>query len=41
MQREIDEQELDESYFRAKRVRWKLGRGVVEKTPIFILLKRG
>ena len=32
--------ELDESYFGAKRVRGKRGRGAAGKTPIFGLLKR-
>jgi len=33
--------ELDESYFGAKRVRGKRGRGAAGKTPVFGLLKRG
>ena len=33
--------ELDESYFGAKRVRGKRGRGASGKTPVFGLLKRG
>jgi transposase-like protein len=32
--------ELDESYFGAKRVRGKRGRGATGKTPVFGLLKR-
>ena len=32
--------ELDESYFDAKRVRGKRGRGAAGKTPVFGLLKR-
>ncbi|MDE5020724.1 IS1595 family transposase, partial [Francisella tularensis subsp. holarctica] len=32
--------ELDESYFGAKRVRGKSGRGDVGKTPVFGVLKR-
>jgi transposase len=32
--------ELDESYFGAKRVRGKKGRGAAGKTPVFGLLKR-
>lgn len=32
--------ELDESYFGAKRIRGKRGRGAVGKTPVFGLLKR-
>ena len=32
--------ELDESYFGAKRVRGKRGRGAASKTPVFGLLKR-
>ncbi len=34
------EYELDESYFGAKRVRGKRGRGAAGKTPVFGLLKR-
>jgi len=34
------EVELDESYFGAKRVRGKRGRGAVGKTPVFGVLKR-
>jgi len=34
------EVELDESYFGAKRVRGKRGRGAAGKTPVFGLLKR-
>jgi len=37
---EIGEFELDESYFGAKRVRGKRGRGAAGKTPVFGLLKR-
>jgi transposase-like protein len=33
--------EVDESYFGAKRVRGKRGRGAAGKTPVFGLLKRG
>ena len=39
--REAGEFELDESYFGAKRVRGKRGRGAAGKTPVFGLLKRG
>ena len=39
--KEIGEYELDESYFGAKRVRGKRGRGAAGKTPVFGLLKRG
>ncbi len=39
-QREFGEFELDESYFGAKRVRGKRGRGAAGKTPVFGLLKR-
>ena len=38
---EEGEFELDESYFGAKRVRGKRGRGAAGKTPVFGLLKRG
>jgi len=38
---EIGVFELDESYFGAKRVRGKRGRGAAGKTPVFGLLKRG
>ena len=38
---EIGEYELDESYFGARRVRGKRGRGAAGKTPAFGLLKRG
>ena len=38
--REYGEFELDESYFGAKRVRGKRGRGAAGKTPVFGLLKR-
>lgn len=34
------EVEIDESYFGAKRVRGKRGRGAAGKTPVFALLKR-
>lgn len=37
----IGEYEFDESYFGAKRIRGKRGRGAVGKTPVFGLLKRG
>lgn len=40
-EREIGEYELDESYFGARRVRGKRGRGAAGKTPVFGLLKRG
>ena len=42
LKNEIDdgEFELDESYFGAKRVRGKRGRGAAGKTPVFGLLKR-
>ena len=39
--REFGEFECNESYFGAKRVRGKRGRGAVGKTPVFGLLKRG
>ena len=39
--REIGEYELDESYFGARRVRGKRGRGAAGKPPVFGLLKRG
>ena len=39
--REFGEFERDESYFGAKRVREKRGRGAAGKTPVFGLLKRG
>ena len=35
------EYELDESYFGAKRIRGKRGRGAAGKTPVFGVLKRG
>ncbi len=35
------EVELDESYFGARRVRGKRGRGAKGKTPVFGILKRG
>ena len=38
---EEGESELDESYFGAKRVCGKRGRGAAGKTPVFGLLKRG
>ena len=38
--KENGEFELDESYFGAKRVRGKRGRGAAGKTPVFRLLKR-
>lgn len=38
--KEDGEFELDESYFGAKRVRGKKGRGAAGKTPVFGLLKR-
>jgi transposase-like protein len=38
---ELGEFELDESYFGAKRVRGKRGRGAAGKTPVFGLLKWG
>ena len=40
-QAELGEFELDESYFGARRVRGKRGRGAAGKTPVFGLLKRG
>ena len=39
-EKEIGTFKLDESYFRAKRVRGKRGRGIAGKTPVFGLLKR-
>lgn len=39
-QKELGTFELDESYFGAKRVRGKRGRGAAGKTPVFGLLKR-
>ena len=39
-EKENGEFELDESYFGAKRVRGKRGRGAAGKTPVFGLLKR-
>ena len=39
-EQEVGEFELDESYFGAKRVRGKRGRGAAGKTPVFGLLKR-
>lgn len=38
--KEFGEFELDESYFGAKRIRGKRGRGAAGKTPVFGLLKR-
>ena len=38
--KELGEFELDESYFGARRVRGKRGRGAAGKTPVFELLKR-
>ena len=38
--KESGEFELDESYFGAKRVKGKRGRGAAGKTPVFGLLKR-
>ena len=35
------EVEVDESYFGAKRVKGKRGRGAYKKTPVFGILKRG
>ena len=37
----LGEFEVDESYFGAKRVRGKRGRGAAGKTPVFGILKRG
>lgn len=37
---ELDEFEVDESYFGARRVRGKRGRGAAGKTPVFGILKR-
>ena len=39
--RDVGECELDESYFGARRVRGKRGRGAAGRTPVFGLLKRG
>ncbi len=39
-QKELGIFELDESYFGAKRVRGKRGRGAAGKTPVFGVLKR-
>ena len=39
-QMEFGEFELDESYFGARRIRGKRGRGAAGKTPVFGLLKR-
>jgi len=36
-----DESEIDESYFGARRVRGKRGRGALGKVPVFGILKRG
>ena len=41
VKQEVGEYELDESYFGARRVRGKRGRGAAGKTPVFGLLKRG
>ncbi|MGL4985705.1 MAG: transposase, partial [Treponemataceae bacterium] len=38
--KECGEFEVDESYFGARRVRGKRGRGAAGKTPVFGLLKR-
>ena len=38
--KELGEFELYESYFGAKRIRGKRGRGAAGKTPVFGLLKR-
>jgi len=38
---QLGEFEVDESYFGAKRVRGKRGRGAAGKTPVFGILKRG
>lgn len=40
MQATLGEFEVDESYFGARRVRGKRGRGAAGKTPVFGLLKR-
>ena len=40
IKKESGEFELDESYFGAKRIRGKRGRGAAGKTPVFGLLKR-
>lgn len=40
IEKDSGEFELDESYFGAKRVRGKRGRGAAGKTPVFGLLKR-
>ena len=40
LEKDSGEFELDESYFGAKRVRGKRGRGAAGKTPVFGLLKR-
>lgn len=39
--KELGKFELDESYFGAKRIRGKRGRGAAGKIPVFGLLKRG
>ena len=39
-EKELGEFELDESYFEARRVRGKRGRGATGKTPVLGLLKR-
>jgi len=41
MQPFAGEVELDESYFGARRIRGKRGRGAAGKTPVFGVLKRG
>ena len=41
IKKEVGDFELDGSYFGAKRVRGKIGRGAAGKTPVFGLLKRG
>ncbi len=38
---EVGEHKPDESYFDARRIRGKRGRGAAGKTPVFGLLKRG
>jgi len=37
----VDKIEIDESYFGAKRVKRKRGRGAIEKIKVFEMLKRG
>ena len=39
-EKELGEYELDESYFGARRIRGKRGRGAAGKTPVVGLLKR-